>query len=162
MEEMKERIVEAILEDYALDRDIDRLNLSCCPDRAAVVTLIRQLRGILMPGCCAQKTVQEAYDCIEKVMQQLSDQITLVLGDEARGREKSLEFFRQLPGIRALVQTDLQATFDGDPAASGKEEILLSYPGFFAVTVYRLAHRLQLLQVPLLPRMMTEIGRAHV
>ena len=58
--------------------------------------------------------------------------------------------------MRALVQTDLQASYDGDPAASGKEEIIFSYPGLFAITVYRLAHVLYQLGVPMIPRIMTE------
>jgi serine O-acetyltransferase len=58
--------------------------------------------------------------------------------------------------VRQLVQTDLQAAFDGDPAASGKAEIIFSYPGLFAITVYRLAHVLYQQGIPMLPRIMTE------
>ena len=68
----------------------------------------------------------------------------------------TLEFFRQIPAVRALVQTDLQASYDGDPAATGMAEVIFAYPGLFAITVYRLAHVLHELGVPLIPRMMTE------
>ena len=67
-----------------------------------------------------------------------------------------LAFFRAIPQVRALVQTDLQAAYDGDPAASGKDEVIFSYPGLFAITVYRLAHVLYTLGVPMIPRIMTE------
>ena len=68
-------------------------------------------------------------------------------------------FFGELPQVRALLRSDAQAAFDGDPAASGVEEILCCYPGFYAVTVHRLAHVLHGLGVSLLPRMMAE--QAH-
>jgi serine O-acetyltransferase len=86
----------------------------------------------------------------------LNRQISLVLSDSDRAQEVCLEFFRAIPQVRALVQTDLQAGYDGDPAAACKEEIVFSYPGLFAITVYRLAHVLYTLGVPMIPRMMTE------
>jgi serine O-acetyltransferase len=101
---------------------------------------------------------------IEDVMFNLSNQIALIL--QGSGMEKaqamdraqalSLAFFEQIPTIRAYVDTDLQASYDGDPAATGMDEIIFSYPGLFAITVYRLAHVLYELGVPMLPRMMTE------
>ena len=65
----------------------------------------------------------------------------------------------QLPKIRRLLKTDIQAAFDGDPAASSLEEIVLSYPGLRAITTHRIAHELYLKNVPLIPRIMSE--RAH-
>jgi serine O-acetyltransferase len=75
---------------------------------------------------------------------------------EQRAQELCVEFFNQIPKVRAMVDTDLQAAYDGDPAATGKDEVIFSYPGLFAITVYRLAHELYKLGVPMLPRMMTE------
>ncbi|MBP9086689.1 MAG: serine acetyltransferase [Kofleriaceae bacterium] len=66
------------------------------------------------------------------------------------------EFIQSLPALRALVQRDVQAAFESDPAARGIDEILFCYPGSYAITVYRLAHRLLELGVPLLPRVMAE------
>ena len=65
-------------------------------------------------------------------------------------------FFEGLPAIRDTLATDVQAAYEGDPAAGSTEEIMLSYPGFEAISIYRLAHLLYTLGVPLLPRMMTE------
>ena len=62
----------------------------------------------------------------------------------------------KIPKIREYLDTDLEATLQGDPAALNKDEIVLSYPGLYAITVYRMAHELFLLDVPLIPRMMTE------
>lgn len=70
-------------------------------------------------------------------------------------------FFRQLPAIRASLETDLAAALDGDPAATGAEEVLRCYPGFFAVAVHRLAHALHLCQAAVLPRMMAEYAHSR-
>ena len=66
------------------------------------------------------------------------------------------EFLKQLPALQATLQTDVEAAFNGDPAARSQEEILLCYPGIEAITVYRIAHLLHQLRVPYIPRMMTE------
>ena len=77
-------------------------------------------------------------------------------GTETRAREKTVAFFQKIPQIRAFLETDLQAAFDGDPAAYSKDEVIFAYPGMLAITVYRLAHELYLMNVPLIPRIMTE------
>ncbi len=70
--------------------------------------------------------------------------------------EITIAFLNRIPQVRAFLETDLEAFFDGDPAAESRDEIILCYPGFYAITVYRLAHELYLLNVPMLPRIMTE------
>lgn len=65
-------------------------------------------------------------------------------------------FFQKLPKIQKMLLMDVEAGFDGDPAAMSKEEIIFSYPGFFAILVYRLAHELYVEEVPFIPRTMTE------
>ena len=76
--------------------------------------------------------------------------------------EKSIKysFFEKVPKIRDYLESDLQAAYEGDPAAYYKDEIILSYPGMFAVTVNRIAHELYLLSVPLIPRIMTEYAHS--
>lgn len=76
--------------------------------------------------------------------------------DQSVGPDQAAAFFGKIPHIRQLLELDLQAALDGDPAAQSRREILLAYPGFYAVTVYRGAHALYELQVPLLPRLLTE------
>ena len=166
MEKQIEKIVDTILADYEGGRDIDRIDLHCLPDRDIVVDMIEKLRRIVFPGFSREKNYR-IYNArhnlsmlMEDVLFNLSRQIALILGDEEKGKELSIRFFNQIPKVRAMVQTDLQAAFDGDPAASGKEEIIFSYPGLFAITVYRMAHELQILGVPMLPRMMTEYAHS--
>lgn len=157
-----ENIVDTILEDYLCGRDIDRIEGSGHPDKDVIIDMIDKLRKIIFPGFFKEKTYRiynAKYNLsmlIEDVMFNLNRQITLVMGDENRSQEICLAFFREIPKVRALVQTDLQAAYDGDPAAACKEEIVFSYPGLFAITVYRLAHVLYRLGVPMIPRMMTE------
>ena len=162
MEKRIEGIVDSILEDYRNGRDIDRIDLLRQPDREVVVDMIGKLRRIVFPGYSKDKNYR-IYNAkhnlsmlIEDVVFNLSRQIAMITGDKETGMQQTLAFFEQLPKVRASVQTDLQAAFDGDPAASDKEEIIFSYPGLFAITVYRLAHELELMGVPMLPRMMTE------
>lgn len=169
-EELVESAVSAILRDYCGGRDIDRMDCRCGADKDAVAAIIGKLRRILFPGyfrdnalnCYNEKCALSLL--IEDAFFSLNRQVALALSGageaeqcaQRRAQEICLAFFDTIPRVRALVQTDLQAAFDGDPAASSKEEIILSYPGLFAIAVYRLAHELFRLGVPMIPRMMTE------
>ena len=161
-------IVDSILQDYSLGRDIDRLDTTGQPDREVIVDLTHKLMRIVFPGWSRNKH-RRIYDArhdlsmlIEDVTFHLTEQTELILrptlGEEAalRSQEIVLAFLERIPAVRAVAQTDLTAFFDGDPAAFSTDEIVFCYPGLFAVTVYRLAHELYLLKVPMLPRIMTE------
>ncbi len=166
IEQQIENVVDAILEDYRLGRDIDRMEQLRQPDKDEIIRIIENLRRIVFPGYFTDKTYK-TYNAkhnlsmlIEDVMYNLSQQIALAFGEDGRTREDAravcLEFLRRIPSVRQMVQTDLQAAYDGDPAATGMTEVIFSYPGLFAITVYRLAHELYALNVPMIPRIMTE------
>ena len=70
-------------------------------------------------------------------------------------------FIARMPGVRKVLETDVQAAYEGDPAATSRMEVVMAYPGMYAVTVHRLAHELYLLKVPILPRVMTEIAHSR-
>ncbi len=161
-------VVEDILRDYQLSRDIDRLDMFRQPDKDVIIDMLGKLRRIIFPGYSTEKTMR-IYNAqhnlsmlIEDVMYNLTEQLALVYrsaGEEnasQKAEETALNFFARIPAVRALVQTDVQAAYDGDPAAYSKDEIIFSYPGLYAITVYRLAHVLYDLGVPMIPRMMTE------
>ena len=169
IEQQIEGIVDGILGDYRHGRDIDKMNPFVHPDKETVTDIIHKLIRIVYPGSSRDKSYRmynTRYNLsmlIEDVMYNLNKQIALVLRlqmDEVsaleRAQQISLQFFRQIPAVRALCQTDVEAFYDGDPAAYSTDEIIFCYPGLFAVTVYRLAHVLYALHVPILPRMMTE------
>ncbi len=166
IEKQIEGVVDAILEDYLGGRDIDRIGDSRQPDKDAIIDILDKLRRIVFPGYFKEKTYR-IYNAkhnlsmlIEDVMFNLNSQMSLVLPEGSDSEAVCLQFLRTIPAVRALVQTDLQAAYDGDPAASGKEEIVFSYPGLFAIMVYRLAHELYSLGVPLIPRIMTEYAHS--
>ena len=169
MEQQVETIVDTILEDYRNGRSIDRMNPFAHPDKAVVIDMIGKLMRIVYPGFSRDRnyriynTHHNLSMLIEDVMYNLVKQLTMVYQpdmEEHQAQEKaqqvSLDFFRAIPGLRGVIQTDVEAFYDGDPAAHSTDEIVYCYPGIFAITVYRLAHVLYTMGVPLLPRMMTE------
>jgi serine O-acetyltransferase len=78
-----------------------------------------------------------------------------------KARTLATELVQKLPGIRAILLEDVQAAYDGDPAATSYDEIVLAYPGLFALTVHRVAHELYRMKVPLMPRIMAEHAHAQ-
>ena len=169
-----EGIVDGILEDYRHGRDIDKLDPFQHPDKAVVIDMIGKLLRIVYPGSSRDKayriynTKHNLSMLIEDVMYNLNKQIAIALrvGRTEReaqetAQELSLQFFRAIPGIRAVAQTDVEAFYDGDPAATSLDEIIIAYPGLLAITVNRLAHELFLLKVPLIPRIMTEYAHGR-
>ncbi len=169
IEQQIEGIIDSILEDYRHGRDIDKMDLFQHPDTEVVIDMIGKLLRIVYPGSSRDKTYR-IYNArhnlsmlIEDVMYNLNKQITIVLRAtlpeeeaQAKAQQLSLDFFREIPKVRAVSQTDVEAFYAGDPAAYSVEEIIFCYPGLFAITVYRLAHVLYTLGVPMLPRIMTE------
>ena len=169
IEQQIESIVDSILTDYCHGRDIDKMDLHQHPDKAVIIDMIGKLMRIVYPGSAREKTYR-IYNArhnlsmlIEDVMYNLTKQITIVLRSqmpeaeaEEKAQEISLAFFRAIPDVRAIAQTDVEAFYAGDPAAFSVDEIIFCYPGLFAITVYRLAHILYDLGVPVLPRIMSE------
>ena len=169
IEQQIEGVVDSILEDYRNGRDIDKLDPFQHPDKDIVIDMIGKLLRIVYPGFSRDRayriynTKHNLSMLIEDVMYNLNKQIAIVLRStmepeqaQEKAQQISLEFFRAIPGIRAVAQTDVEAFYDGDPAAFSVDEIVFCYPGLFAITVYRLAHVLYTLEVPMLPRIMTE------
>ena len=139
------------------------------PDRQAVILLIKDIRRLIFPAYYGEAALMslapEDYAALllERIEKQLQRQIALTLPEEqeTQAAELAAEMVTKLPQIARQVQMDLEATFDGDPAAGSREEILFSYPGLFAILVYRVAHELYRLHIPILPRMMSEYAHSH-
>ena len=165
IEQKIERLVDSILLDYQKGRDIDRLDHAQHPDKDVIVDMTMKLMRIVYPGYSLDKTYR-IYNAkhnlsmlIEDVMYHLIQQIALVTQDED-AQQRSISFMERLPEVRALVQTDVEAAFAGDPAAANTDEIIYCYPGLYAISVYRLAHVLYELEVPMIPRIMTEYAHS--
>ena len=169
-----EGIVQRILDDFGDDRAINKTDLCNEPDKTAIIDVIDKLMKILYPGYYSDK-LYKIYSLknnmsviIEDVIFHLKKQIMIVLRyckkfpelTDAELEDKAMdityEFMDKIPQIRDYLETDIQAAFDGDPAAGSKDEVILSYPGLYAISVYRMAHELCLLDVPMIPRIMTE------
>lgn len=167
-------LIDKIVADYGKGRDIDVVETFMHPNKDDIIKIIEQIQNIIFPGYYKNKnyriyTVRNNLSMqLEDVLFNLSKQIAIVLkylpdytGKEEKeliyeGEKLSLQFLDRLTEIRELIQTDLQAAYEGDPAAFNKPEIIFSYPGLYAIMVNRIAHELYLLGVPLIPRIMTE------
>jgi serine O-acetyltransferase len=166
MDHPMKRIVDELLDSYAQCGGIKHLNGGHLPSKMAVAALTQDLLHIIFPGFIAEQKVllrdlpHEAALQLSSLQKQLEREIAKSLevhplpGRSAE--ELALDFLRKLPEVRGIIQTDVEAAYQGDPAAANKEEVVLAYPGVEAVAVFRLARVLQVMGVAFLPRMMTE------
>lgn len=172
-------IVSNILDDYKDDRIINQEAMFTQPDSEEVSDILQKLFKIVYPGYYRDKDYRfynlssRTTVLLEDVMYNLTKQIALALPQDPDNQELCtesldceaqkicLEFFKRIPHIREYVETDVEAFFDGDPAAYNYNEIILCYPGLFAITTNRIAHELHLLGVPIIPRMMTEYAHCR-
>ncbi len=171
-------ITREILKDYQSDRAIDNLDIFNQPNKDVIIDMTKKLQRICYPGYFRDH-VYKVYNVqtnlgtlMEDVIYNLNKQISLVLryndiysdcAEEivsTKAEQLSLEFLKRIARVRALLDTDLQAAYDGDPAATSIDEIIFAYPGIQAITIYRLAHELYELNVPILPRIMTEYAHS--
>ena len=139
------------------------------PDKGAVIGLLKEIRRLVFPAYYGDPELMtlpvEDYTALllERIEGQLARQIALALPEEQEQWASVLarEVVEALPGVQRLLLTDLDATFESDPAAASKEEILFAYPGLFAIFVYRVAHELYLRQIPMIPRIMSEYAHSR-
>ena len=138
------------------------------PQKREIIEILRLLQEVVYPGFYGDAVLYRANlrdhlgDTLFRIHLRLSSEIEKALpeGEHARERAHDLttRFFDALPAIADLLAEDVRAAFDGDPAATGFDEIVLAYPGLKAVFTYRIAHVLSELGVPLIPRIMTEFA----
>ena len=139
------------------------------PDRSAIISLIKELRRLFFPAYFGDPQLMalpaENYAALllERIETALTAQIALALPEEESSQASRItqSIVAELPRIQQVLLTDIEATFDGDPAAANKEEIIFAYPGLFAIFVYRIAHELYLRHIPMIPRMMTEYAHSR-
>jgi serine O-acetyltransferase len=164
-------IVNAIVESYHAEPDIIKTEARGQIDKEVITSVIDDLRDLIFAGYYSKKKLNEdsidyfAGELVERLAYHLSRQIRQALrhnGDDAEAgaaedaERITFQFLSRIPHIRSLLASDVDASFDGDPAAFSKDEVVVSYPGIYAITVSRLAHELYMLDVPLIPRIMTE------
>ena len=147
------------------------------PKKSEIIDLVNELQRVMFPGYFG--TENTAYVSLDNfagcslavIYEKMNKQIRTALAytedkkDEQNIRERAENltrtFLERLPHIQEMLWKDVEAEYDGDPAANSKEEIIFCYPGIFAIFVYRIAHELYELQVPFIPRIMTEYAHGE-
>ena len=166
-------LVENILDSYRSHPEICSINTRHRLNNEIIIDLLEKIRCVVFPGFFETKTLNESFieyhigELLEDIQYRLTKQVTKALFHSADAPETEEEayaaakeivyrFLKKIPDLRAILATDVQAAYDGDPAAFNTDEVIFSYPGVFAITVNRIAHELHILGVPLIPRIMTE------
>lgn len=163
-------ITDTCMEEDVYVTDEEGLHL---PNRGAIIGIIKDLRRVIFPGYFGDENISSTMpgyflgNMLTHIYEALKIQIEIAFLYEDKGKTGQAEisarakvicerFISRLPYIQKMLLMDVQAGFDGDPAAKSKEDIIFSYPGLFAIYVYRIAHELYVQNVPFIPRIMTE------
>lgn len=174
MYDMIPPVVRKLVQSCNSNECFDHLGSVPIPSHEAIVEILHQARRIFFPGYFTDTTLNAANleYCLgqetTKLFANLAKQIMLAIQHDCfrvdlscthcneQGNEKALKFIEALPEISSILTTDIRAAQEGDPAAKSIDEIIFSYPGLLAITIYRIAHELHKLQVPVIPRIMAE------
>ena len=164
-----EKKVDMILESYNKYELTNRIGEDHIVSRDILILLVKELRKLLFPGYFDNKKVKDGYvrfyigEKLEYIEYNLTKQVERALRNEGSTEDNSSKaeeivekFIDRIPAIRDYLNTDIIAAYNGDPAAYSNDEIIFCYPGVFAISVYRIAHELWLLGVPMIPRIISE------
>lgn len=173
-----QEIVSLILKDYEDDRQINKRDMRNQPDKTVIIDVVEKMMKIFYPGFYGDK-IHKTYNLdnqmavlIEEVLYNLKQQILVVYkycdvypeysyhDRVEKASDVVYQFMKKVPEIRDYLNDDIQAFYDGDPAAFSQDEIILAYPGLYTISVYRMAHELHKLGVPMIPRIMTEYAHS--
>lgn len=163
-----DQLTDDVLASYRVVGGINNIDGTNLPSKRAIASICEDLLQLLFPGFHDQEPIHSTHlrrvtnYRIRNIADRLQDEVSKSLrltepGCPAAKAEKLvIEFLHALPSVRDLLRTDVEAAFDGDPAASSYDEIILAYPAVEAVAIQRSAHVLYSLALPLIPRIMTE------
>lgn len=167
-------VVKQLLSSWSTKECFEHISPVSIPSQEEIITIVDQARRILFPGYFTRTKLhasnleyyigKQTTDLYDKI----SEQITMAIRHdcrrnalpctncEAQSHKKALAFIESLPRVAALLATDIRAALEGDPATKSPDEVIFCYPGLLATLIYRIAHQLYLLEVPIVPRIMTE------
>ena len=147
------------------------------PQKDEIIDFVDELRKVTFPGFFGRENMAYANKkyfaghklslLYDKLFRQIKVALSYKNGAKSYqeitedAQEKALGFIRRIPEVQALLCKDVEAEYNGDPAANSREEIIFSYPGLFAIFVYRYAHVLYQMKVPFIPRIMTEYAHGE-
>lgn len=167
-------IVDTLTDSYCQHPAICRLDKKNIVNKAILIKVVEEIRKVLFPGFFDNNKITTEYikyilgQRLEYIQYNLKKQIVAALCNQkdfensdrdevyAKAEYIVFKFLHTFPTLREYLATDIEAAFNGDPAAQNKDEIIFCYPGVFAVSVYRIAHELYLLNVPMIPRIISE------
>src|SRR5262249_31532012 len=166
-------ITDTLVSTYTECSHINHLGHEPLPSREAVADIVCDLIDVLYPGYARRQNLHMGNvgyyvgALVDGLHDKLTQQVARALRHElcheaphvdceALAQQKAVLLLRRLPELRHVLEQDVQAAFEGDPAAKSHHEIVFCYPGFEAVSIYRVAHELTSLAVPVLPRMQTQ------
>lgn len=178
MEHNAEKLVDRILESYGQFDATSRLDEENILNKDILIEVVENIRKLLFPGFFDTNRVRTDYlkflvgERLEFIQYHLKKQIAKALGNQEmcedcprsalaeKAEEIVYEFLGKLPQLREYLATDIEAAYNGDPAAYSTDEIIFCYPGVFAITVYRIAHEFWALGVPMIPRIISEYAHS--
>ncbi len=173
-----EKLINTILESYKKYDITVRTDTDDILNKDVIISIVEEIRKILFPGFFDSNRVRDEYlkfivgERLEFIQYNLKTQITKAICNNnsccehekcavcEKAQDASNEFISRLPKIREYLYTDVVAAYNGDPAAYSTEEIIFSYPGLYAITIYRIAHELWEMKIPMIPRIMTEYAHS--
>ncbi len=177
--DLASRLTAAICATYEDDTGINHLDGSNMPEREKIIDILEHILEILFPGYSGTHPIDRAGveftigSLVNEAFQRLAEQIERALGYRCRieccegcdcvkqAEAATIGLIERLPMLRERLKADVLAATDNDPAAKSTDEIVIAYPGFRAIAVYRVAHELHLAKVPLIPRVMTEYAHTQ-
>jgi serine O-acetyltransferase len=167
-------VIEAMVKLCNDDKTVDHVGAALIPSKDEIIRILGILQDVLFPGFFGRQELSPSTleyhlgNELTQLYEALSAQLSRSIRHECRrtdslcvkciqkGREEAVLFLEKLPDLRWALSLDVKAHFDGDPAAKSLDEIVFSYPGLYAIFVYRMAHEFFLKNIPLMPRIMTE------
>ena len=173
------KLTEQIVSTYEGDSGINFIDVRNLPIRDNIIHILELCMELLFPGYTGKRkitrdTVQSVvHELLVVIRRELAEQIELALRHQCRLQDCSTcdcanlsalnasELLNRIPSVRAKLKGDVEAAFEGDPAAKSFEEIVISYPHMIAIAIHRLAHELYLMEVPLIPRIMGEYAHSR-
>lgn len=172
------KIVDQIVASCRDEACFSHVSPELIPSREAVIDISTRLRQLLFPGYFQRENIDpvnlnyETGHMVTALFEVLARQITSSFRHqclrynlpcvecEEKGYEEAVAFLLTIPSLQRILATDVRAAYEGDPAAGSYDEIIFSYPGIFAISIYRIAHQLFEQKIPLIPRMMTEYAHS--
>ncbi len=138
--------------------DHDDKNAEALPDRRDIIDALKEIQVVMLPDYFHFHglSMEEALNQAEITLHKAIDTVYAYHKTKADTDQIITSFVESMPDMKKLMMTDIQAIYDGDPAAKSKSEVILCYPGFYAIMIYRIAHVLYELRVPYIPRVMSE------